>query len=334
MKLGSSQRRAHLLLGIILMRTSTLQLPWLSGVRRIPRRWLVVIAAAGLVLAVIFGAAFLIDEPLRRYTEAKMNRALKGYTAHIGKLDFHPLGFSLDLFEVVVVQDAHSDPPVASIALIGASVHWRALLRGRVVGDIVIDRPTVHVNLTQAQNEIADPTPVKDRGWQDALEAIYPLKINHFRVKNGDVTYIDRGPFKPLELKRLNIDATNIRNVKSADRTYPSDFQFDAVVFETGRVTARGSADFLAEPNPTFRGSFTLAEIALDYFKPITNRYNMTVEKGVLSAQGTIESAKDVKTVDIATATVKDIRVDYVQTPQAAAAEKQRGDEAARAAAP
>jgi hypothetical protein len=313
------------------VRTSTLPLPWLDGVRKIPRRWLVVGAVVGLVLAVIFGVAFLIDEPLRRYTEAKMNRALKGYTAHIGKLDFHPLGFSLDLFEVVVIQDAHPDPPVASIPLLSASVHWRALLHGRVVGDIVIDRPVVHVNLAQAQKEIADPTPVKDRGWQDALEAIYPLKLNHFRVKNGDVTYVDRGPFKPLRLQHLNIDATNIRNVKSPDHVYPSEFQIDASVFESGRVAAKGRADFLAEPNPTFRGNFLVADIALDYFKPITNRYNVTVEKGVLSAEGTIESAKDLRSVEITTATVKNIRVDYIHTPQTAGAEKRRGDEAAQA---
>ena len=34
-----------------------------------------------------------------------MNRALKGYTARIGKLNFHPVGFSLDLRDVLVVQE-------------------------------------------------------------------------------------------------------------------------------------------------------------------------------------------------------------------------------------
>ena len=121
------------------------------------------------VLVILAGAiAFLIDEPLRRYTEAKMNQALKGYTARIGKLDFHPLGFSLDLNDVVITQDAHPDPPVLRLEQLSASVHWRALLSGRVVGDIELEKPAVYVNLPQARKEIADPTPVKDRGWQDA----------------------------------------------------------------------------------------------------------------------------------------------------------------------
>jgi hypothetical protein len=32
----------------------------------------------------------MLDEPLRQYTESKMNRAPKGYTASIKALDFHP----------------------------------------------------------------------------------------------------------------------------------------------------------------------------------------------------------------------------------------------------
>src|SRR6266545_8092122 len=88
---------------------------WLAKVRRIPRRWLIIGAPLLLIIFVAYAIAFLIDEPLRRFTEAKMNRALKGYTVRIKALDFHPHGFSLDLKGVTVVQDAHPDPPVADI---------------------------------------------------------------------------------------------------------------------------------------------------------------------------------------------------------------------------
>ena len=292
---------------------------------------MIVGAVVGFVLLVAFAVAFLIDEPLRRYTEAKMNRALKGYTVHLKKLDFHPLGFSLDLKDVLVVQDAHPEPPVARIPLLSASVHWRALIHGRLVGDFLIDRPTLHVDLSQAKEEIADPTPVTERGWQDAVEAIYPLKINHFRVRQADVTYVDQGPFKPLRVRNLDIDATNIRNVASTRGTYPSAFRLEAIVFESGRMSASGRANFLSKPSPTFRADIVLGDIELDYFKPITSRYNLAVEKGVLSAEGTVESGQDIKTVEISKATVRDIRVDYIHTPATAAAEERRRAEAGQA---
>src|SRR5262249_57596400 len=95
---------------------------------------------------------------------------------------FRSLGYSLDLYDVVITQDAHPDPPVLQIARLSASVQWQALLSGRLVGDVEIEKPTVYLNLPQARKEINDPTPVKDRACQDALEPVYPLQINHFHI--------------------------------------------------------------------------------------------------------------------------------------------------------
>jgi Domain of Unknown Function (DUF748) len=296
------------------------------------RRWLFFGVPAVLVLLAAYAVAFLIDEPLRQYTEANMNRALKGYTVRVTALSFHPFGFSLALKDVIVIQDAHPDPAVARIPLLKASVHWRALLSGHLVGDILLERPTIHANLTQAKQEMVDPTPVKERGWQEALEAIYPLKINQFRVTNGDLTYVDGGPFKPLRVRSLNVVATNIRNVRSPERVYPSEFHLDGAVFDSGRVSADGRADFLAEPNPTFRADLALKDIELDYLKPITNRYNVSVDRGKLSAEGMVESGKETKRVELARVAISDVHVDYIHAPSTAVAEQNQRAQAARVA--
>lgn len=317
------------------MRTSTGYDRWRSRLSRLGRNrrlWIFIGVPLAVILFIAYAVAFLIDEPLRRYTEANMNRALKGYTVRVKTLAFHPHGFSLDLKGVTVVQDAHPDPPVADIPYLHAGVNWKALLRGRVVGNILIDRPKVYMNLAQARQEIADPRPVKERGWQEALEAIYPLKVNEFRVKEGDITYQDQGPFKPLRLRNLNFVATNIRNARSKDRVYPSEFKVEAAVFDSGRVRADGRADFLAEPNPTFIGNATLERIELDYFKPITNRYNVSLDKGLLSAAGQFELGSQIRRLELQDATIDGIKVDYIHTPQTAAVEQARVTGAVKAA--
>jgi uncharacterized protein DUF748 len=297
------------------------------------RRWLV--AGSALVVLLLVAsvvALFFIDEPLRRYTEAKMNASLKGYTVTIGRLHFSPVNFSLDLRDTVVVQNQHPDPPVAKIDRLYASVHWRALLAGKVVGDILIDHPIVVLNLPQARAEINDETPVKDKGWQKALQAIYPLKINQLRVTEGDITYQDNGPFKPLRVYDLELTASNIRNVHSEEGVYPSPMTLRARVFDDGSVSVNGWADFLAEPYAAFMADITLDRIALDYFKPITNRYNLGVDKGMLSANGEVEIAPKFKSVKLWTATVDGIQVDYVHTPATVGAAKTATHETLEAA--
>ena len=297
------------------------------------RRWIVLaVALVALVGLASATALFFIDEPLRRYTEAKMNARLKGYTATIGALHFSPINFSLDLRDTVIVQNEHPDPPVANIGRLYASVHWRALLSGKVVGDVLIDRPVVVLNLPQAKQELGDATPVKDKGWQEALQAIYPLKINSLRISRGDVTYTDNGPFKPLRVQDLELEATNIRNVHSEVGVYPSPLSLTARVFEGGSVSATGWADFLAEPHAAFMTDIKLDRIELDYFKPITNRYNVAMDKGTLAAYGEVEIAPQFKSVKLWNATVDGVHVDYVHTPQMAGVGKAVARETVKAA--
>src|SRR5436853_590065 len=182
-----------------------------AGLHGIRRHWMAITIPIAILLVIAYTIAFLIDEPLRRYTETKMNRELKGYTARIGKLNFHPLGFSLDLDDVVVTQDEHPEPAVIRLERLSASVHWRALLSGKLVGDIELVKPA-------------------------------------------------------------------------------------------------------------------------DYVKPITNRYNLWVDKGVLTANGQVEYGLEVKTVSLARATIDGIKVDYVHTAPTAGAEREVRQKAATAA--
>src|SRR5918995_4008446 len=174
-------------------------------------------AIFGLLVILVIIAAFFIDEPLRRRTEAKINASLKGYTVRIGKLDFHPIGFSLDLEDSVITQDANPDPPVAEIPNLTASVNWRALLSGHVVADFEINNPKLFLNLKQSQNEIKDETPIRQRGWQEAVQAIYSLKKKEMVITDGELTYVDQGQYRPLELSNVNFRAYNIRNVRSQE---------------------------------------------------------------------------------------------------------------------
>jgi hypothetical protein len=108
-------------------------------------------------------------------------------------------------------------------------------------------------------HEAADPVAVEDKGWQEALEAIYPLKINEFRVTDGTLTYVDDDPKRPLHVSRAYFLATNIRNVESPDRTYPSPIHLDAVVFERGRLESTGTPTFSPFHMPACRPTSTCA---------------------------------------------------------------------------
>lgn len=281
--------------------------------------WL--LATPIILVLLVLVLSFFVDEPLRKRMEANLNNRLKGYTVRIERLDFHPIGFSLDLENSTIFQNDHPDPPVAFIPNLSASVEWQGLLFGRLVADFQIDRPKIYINRKQVKKEVEDPVPMKERGWQKALESIYPLKIDHFAIEGADLIYVDEGP-RPLHLKNINLRAENIRNVRSPENVYPSQVEFESTVFEKGKLIAKGNANFLAEPHVAFKAAVTLDKVELDYFKPIIERQNFIINGGVLSGAGQMEYAANIKVIEIPELTVSGLKADYIQKSEESVVEK------------
>ncbi|HEU4371735.1 MAG TPA: DUF748 domain-containing protein [Methylomirabilota bacterium] len=295
-------------------------------------RWKWIVGVLAVVLALAYAIAFLIDEPLRRTTEREMNARLDGYTARIGRLNFHPIGFAVDFHDVVLVQDAHPDPPVMRIPRLSASVQWSAIVRGRVVADFELIGPEIYVDRTHFVRELEDPTPVKDRGWQDALQAMYPLKINEFSVRRGAFTYVDSGQARPLVLRDIETVLNDIRNVRSAPDVYPSPIRLQATVFDDGRLDVLGHADFLRVPHLGVKGRVALERVALDYLRPVAARFGFTVAAGTFGGRGDVEYAPEVKVVDLDEVRVDGLEADYAYRKRTARPVKEAAAKTAEAA--
>ncbi len=278
----------------------------------------------GLIVTLSIIAAFFVEEPLRRKIEGDMNASLKGYKVAIRKLDFHPLGFSLDLEDWSVRQDAHPEPPLAFVPNLTASVQWLSLLRGKLVANFRIDHPRLHLTETQGEQEIDSKISADERAksWQRAFEQIYPLKINEIKVVGGEVVFKPDGEFKPLELSNVNVLATNIRNIKSRDHEYPSDLHADAVVFDNGSLQIDGNADFLAEPYAGIKTAVEIDKLPLSYLTGAIHDY-ATIRKGTLSGKGLVEYAPKIKQVNLDDVTVANADMDYTMTKANAAESKQ-----------
>lgn len=295
-----------------------------------PLLWVVGILVSLVLILVI--ASFFIDEPLRRLTEKKMNQALKGYTVRLPKLHFSIIGLSITLKGLTVRQQAHPEPPVATFPYLRASVHWREILAGKLVGEMRLDDPKIHVNLKQLKSEAQSKVPMKEKGWQQAFEAIYPLKINLLKINDASITYIDQDPKRPLRLTNLDLEANNIRNIHLPDKVYPSKFHLETDIFKTGHGTVDGRANFLAEPTPGVKADIKLDKVPLDYFAPILARYNVNIEGGTLSARGDIEQGKKVQVARLKSLTVSGVKLDYVHSEKTAQAEKRRAEKVKEAA--
>src|SRR6266542_3186183 len=281
--------------------------------------WLLM-GVIGLTVLVII-ASFFVDEPMRRSMEKEINRRLTGYSVRVPRLHFSLFNLSVTLSDVNVFQQAHPDPPVAFFPRLHASVQWKEIFSGHIVSDFLFDKPRIHVNLPQLNEEAADPTPLKKKGWQEAALAIYPFKINLLRVNDGGFVYIDTDPARPLHVAHVGFVANNIRNIHSKDRVYPSPVHAEGVIFEKGRGVVDGNADFLEEPFVGFHVLYRLEKVPLDNLHPLIARSNMILKGGILASHGEIEYAPRMKFAHVKDLSIDGVHLDFVHTLETAPAE-------------
>jgi Domain of Unknown Function (DUF748) len=288
-------------------------------------------AAMALVLALEYGSWFG-DEPLRRELEAKMNQQMHGYSVQLGHAHGGPLRLSLTLRDVVVRQLAHPVPPVATIPRLHLSVQWHSLLARHLVGDALFERPLLHLNIDQLHEEKMKQLKLGQRGWQAALQSIYPLKFDTMEVRDGSLVYVDGDLARPFEITHWDLTATNIRNLQFPDRTYPSPFHTEARVLGSGWGAVDGDANFLADPIPAWHAKFKLVKVPLGDFQQFGLASPYQFHSGLLSTHGDLEYGPRWKQVDFEELRLEGVRLDYVHAASTAAIEHLRRQQMVEAA--
>jgi len=296
-----------------------------DGQRHLGRRIGYTFATLFVALIVgVFIVSFFLDDLIRPRFERAMNEKLIGYHTTLPHAHLQLLGGRLTLKGLKVVQEKHPTPPIAEIYAMRFTIQWRELFTGHVVADVLLTRPKVRIDTAQFQSEKKDPVPMQKKGWQDALENIYPFKINKFAIRDGDLNYVDANdPKRPLHIEHLYFTADNIRNLHYKANEYPSPLHIRAVVFGEGNLKADGVANFLSEPYPGLRVAYAVRDIPLNAVTPASSNVNLIIHGGVLDSDGWFEYAPKIAVAEVDDATLDGVDVSYVHTPQTDTKEKE-----------
>src|SRR5262249_52494213 len=146
-------------------------------------------------------------------------------------------------------------------------------------------------------------------------QAVYPLKINTWRIVDGTLSYYDVGKLPPLKFEHVNFRATNIRNVRSEPGTYPSPVELSCSVLD-GSLSGEGHADFFAKPYPTLATSFDLRQANLVPLAPIARRWDLSLTRGVVAAAGRLVLQTKETAVTLSHVVVSDPSIEYARAPR------------------
>ncbi|GJL61254.1 MAG: hypothetical protein NPIRA03_41110 [Nitrospirales bacterium] len=266
----------------------------------------------GLAILVVGVGSFFVDEPLRRNIETNLNEKLMGYTVTLETVDFHPLGFSIDFENLTLRQKANPDPPLLIVPFWNASIQWAGLFKLNIVSDHIIKNAEIKFLYPHAEKEVKDKTDVEEKGWQEAVYALYPVTINTFRIEDSTFSYRDQADHPPLEMTNLQIHLENIQNIRSPKAEYPSNIHLEGSLHQSGVVSITGKANFLADPFPGMSVDYEMKNVQLQPFIPVTALFNVEMHAGMLNSQGHVEYSPWTNRAHISMLEIQNPQINYV----------------------
>lgn len=255
-----------------------------SGWRRLlrprsrPLRWAErIIIIVVLLVAVIRGSApwllqKLINDRLARVPE---------YSGYVGDIDLAVWRGAYVIDQIAIFKrNGEATEPFFSAAHIDFSLAWRDLFRGKVVSDIHAAK--VDVTFVRAAAEPNSQLDT-DRRWQDLVEDLFPIEIQHLKTTESRLRFIDqsRTPRVDLAVEDLNLEASGLQNRRESDgKMLPAHVVLSGTTIGGGLVTFTGEMALL-EPQPVFDVDLAVRQVDLTALNDFLRAYaNVDVSRG------------------------------------------------------
>lgn len=222
-------------------------------------RFFVVFLVAGVVS--VIGLRIYLPHWVTGYVNRQIS-GLKGYSGYVGEIDISLWRGAYEIYNLnIFKEDNGTDEPFAAARIIDLSLQWKALLRGRIVGEANVR--DISINFARNQTGAGG-------GWGQFVDALSPFDINHLSVDGGRVSYLDYGasPDVNIYIRDIQGFVTNLRNVEDRQSGLPSEMKVTGVSIGEGNFNLQGSVNVLKK-TPDFDLDFRLENAAL----PALNDY-------------------------------------------------------------
>ena len=184
-----------------------------------------------LLLAVRIALPYMVENYVNKTLDA-----LPGYTGHVSDIDLH-LYRGAYTIDSLVLEEENGNPkhPFLQIPQTDLSIEWKSVFKGELVGEVVMERPSINFVAATAVADTTQQTTQDD--WTKVMKDLMPITINRFAVNNGRVAYLDFNakPDVNMHIDNMQLVALNLANVEDSTNALPS------TVTATGRSVGGGS---------------------------------------------------------------------------------------------
>jgi hypothetical protein len=239
------------------------------------------------IIVVLVAIRIALPGLVKNYVNKKLNE-LPGYTGHVQDIDIHLFRGAYVIKGLVLKKK--KDPlkyPFLQIVHTDLSIEWNALFKGKLVGKVIMDQPTIYI---VAEVEDLSKEPSKD-SWSKTVKAIMPITINRLQVNEGKFAYLDfqKKPNVNLHIEHMQLTALNLANVQKASNPLPSKVTLTGTSLGNGHLRADMMVNVLKDiPDFDLGMQFTdINMLSLNSFLEANVKFD--IERGNLNIFGKLK---------------------------------------------
>lgn len=208
---------------------------------------------------------------------------LNGYAGSVEDIDIALYRGAYRIHGLKVEKKVGNIPtPFIDIKTADLSIQWGALLRGRIVSDIELERP--HLNFAINKSGAVRQTG-EEVDWTKVIDDLMPIDINLVKFHGGKLAYRDfsTSPNVNIYIDDMRGELRNLRNVVDKSKPLPSSLVVQGRSLGEGALDIRGNLNILRAV-PDMELDAKLEGVSLPALNNYTRAYAaVDVEKGSLS---------------------------------------------------
>ena len=234
-----------------------------------------------ILILIVFRLA--LPSIVKNYMNKTLNSGIPGYTGSVDDVGISLYRGAYQLYGFKLKStESKSDIPFLDLPQNDISIHWMALLHGKIVSELILTNPKINYVKEDQKEQPVKKTEAKD--WSETLTNIIPIDINRLEIIQGEISFVEvtSDPKIDLDIKQLNLLATNLRNVRTKGKL-PSKLKVSGVSMGGGSLSVKGGMNLIKKiPDVDIALEFTGIDITA--LNNLTNHYaNLDFEKGNLN---------------------------------------------------
>lgn len=200
----------------------------------------------------IIGFLLLIHITLPFFLVFYVNKTLKevpGYTGSVEWIHVNLFRGAYTIHDIELLEKNNEDvSPFFSAKQIDLSIEWKALFKGKIAGEIILETPNLVFQADADSSETeTDTTSVADVDWTKPIKDLMPLEINRFEINNGQIHYVNSfsEPKVDIYFSELNALVSNLTNAEAKEGELPSPFEITAKSIGNGTLKVDGGLNII-----------------------------------------------------------------------------------------